>query len=348
MAEARNFLIGANDEHGVNPPTAGKRTPILPYINRSFYENEFNRQAKYAFIEACLRCGFNIFDVKPELQDVSITQRVRRINRAGLSTLVTFAYNAYGESFNSARGFQVFYSLLNRAATQSRVLSEDVYAGLQQFVENTGRGVSTLNVSVLSAVNCPSTLIEAGFMTNIFDARLMQDQQYIISVGEGACFGVCNYLDVQYLARDNLANYPTLRRGDRGNFVRLAQYMLIKYGYNLSPDGIFGANTYNAVINFQTNQGLTADGIVGNRTWNSLLYPNTKTVRQGSRGASVRYLQQQLLSKLYPVGRIDGVFGNNTLQAVRQFQQENGLAVDGIVGNRTWEALNRLDTGRQL
>lgn len=347
MAEANNFLIGANDEHGINPPTAGKRTPILPYINRSFYENEFNRQAKYAFIEACLRCGFNIFDVKPELQDISITQRVRRINNARLSLLTTFAYNAYGDSFNSARGYQVFYSLLNSSATRSRLLSESVYAGLQQFVENTGRGIGTLNVSVLSAVNCPSTLIEAGFMTNIFDARLMQDQQYIISVGEGACFGVCNYLDVPYIERGNLANYPTLRRGERGNFVRLLQYMLIKYGYNLSPDGIFGGNTYNAVVNFQTNQGLSVDGIVGRNTWNSLLYPNTRTLRLGSRGASVRYLQQQLLSKLYPVGTIDGVFGNNTLQAVRQFQQENGLNVDGIVGRNTWELLNRQDIGRQ-
>lgn len=347
MAEAGNFLIGANDEHGVNPPTAGKRTPVLPYLNRSFYENEFNRQAKHAFIEACLRCGFNIFDVKPELQDVSITQRVRRINNAKLNLLATFAYNAYGETFNSARGYQVFYSLLNSFAIQSRVFSENVYAGLQQFVENTGRGVSTLNVSVLSAVNCPSTLIEAGFMTNILDARLMQDQQYITSVGEGVCLGVCNYLDVSYVERTDLANYPTLRRGERGNFVKLLQYMLIKYGYNLSPDGFFGGNTYNAVANFQSNQGLEVDGIVGRNTWSSLLSSNTKTIRLGSRGASVRYLQQQLLSKLYPVGTIDGVFGNNTLQAVRQFQQENGLAVDGIVGRNTWALLNRQDVGRQ-
>ena len=43
MALASSFLIAANDEHGLNPPTAGKRTPIMPYINRSFYENEFNR-----------------------------------------------------------------------------------------------------------------------------------------------------------------------------------------------------------------------------------------------------------------------------------------------------------------
>ena len=65
MAVASNFLIGANDEHGINPPTVGKRTPIMPYIGRSFYENEFNRQAKIDFMLACLRCGFNVYDVHP-------------------------------------------------------------------------------------------------------------------------------------------------------------------------------------------------------------------------------------------------------------------------------------------
>jgi len=77
MAYAENFYIGANDEHGVNPPTAGKRTPIMPYVNRSFYENEFNRPAKYYFLIACLRTGFNVYDIKPELNDISINQRVK-------------------------------------------------------------------------------------------------------------------------------------------------------------------------------------------------------------------------------------------------------------------------------
>ena len=46
------FLIGANDEHGLNPPTPGKRTPVVPGLNRQIYENEFNRAAKNFFIEA--------------------------------------------------------------------------------------------------------------------------------------------------------------------------------------------------------------------------------------------------------------------------------------------------------
>lgn len=64
------------------------------------------------------------------------------------------------------------------------------------------------------------------------------------------------------------------------------------------------------------------------------------TVKYGSRGADVTYLQQRLAAKGYSVGNIDGIFGNKTLAAVKEFQNANGLAVDGIVGSKTWAALS--------
>ena len=342
MAIASNFLIGANDEHGLNPPTAGKRTPIMPYINRSFYENEFNRKAKLNFILACLRCGFNVYDVKPEIQDISVSSRVVRSNRARLSLLVTFAYNAFGtgQNFNSSQGIEVYYSPYNPRPTESRQLSEEVFESLISATGRPGRFVGTLSVGVLSNVNCPSTLIEAGFMTNFEEAKLMLNPIYVRNVGEGTCQGVCKFLDVPYVDF-NIENYPTIRLNSRGNFVQILQYLLNEYGETLSVDGVFGRNTESAVKKFQANNNLTQDGIVGRNTWSKLLNLNPQNVvlRRGSKESAVLYLQKLLLGYLYPITNLDGIFGSETESAVKQFQSENGLAVDGIVGANTWREL---------
>lgn len=342
MAEANNFLIGANDEHGLNPPTPGKRTPLISYIGRSFYENEFNRQAKIEFILACLRCGFNVFDVHPEIQDTTISTRVVRANRAGLTLLVTFAYNAFGtgNNFNSARGIETYYSPFNPYPTASRQLAEEIFEKVTQNTTNPGRFVGSLSVGVLSNVNCPSALLEAGFMTNFDEAKKMLNPNFVVSVGEATCQAVCEFLNVDYIARE-IQNYPTLRSGDRGNKVRLLQYLLNEYSFNLSTDGIFGGNTLRAVQEFQRDNNLTQDGIVGRNTWTALLNlnPSAQVLRVGSRNSAVLYLQRLLLSFLYPITDLDSVFGAETERAVRAFQAENGLVVDGIVGRNTWQTL---------
>lgn len=339
-----DFYIGANDEHGVNPPTVGKRTPYIERLGRQIYENEFNRQAKNKFIEACMRQDFSVYDVKPELQDISISERVRRINAQNLTLLVTFAYNAYGEQFNSASGLETFYSTLNPKASQSRTLAQDLYNRFIEGTDQNGRGVKNLDVGVLSNVNCTSSLIEAGFMTNYDEAMLMLNPLFQTEVGEEACHGVCDFLGVGYIPRNDLSVYPLLRQGSRNNFVYLLQFILNNsFGYNLSVDGIFGNNTLSAVRDFQSSNGLTVDGLVGNNTWTYLLnLPPYPLLREGSRGSYVRFLQNLLQSKFIPTGNIDGIFGSQTLNAVRAFQQENNLTVDGIVGDNTWNALTSM------
>ena len=338
------YYIGANDEHGLNPPTAGKRTPVMPGLNRQIYENEVNRAAKNKFIEGALRNGFRVFDVKPELQDISVSARVARINRQNLTLLVTFGYNAFGagNSFNSASGVTVYYSPRNVFAAKSRVLSEELYESLITGTAQTGRGVSEISdIGVLTNVNCPSSLIEAGFMTNLREAQLMLDPDFQTEIGEDGVEGVCNYLGVEYIPRE-LKYYRLIKKGDTGNFVMLLQFMLSNYGYETDTDGIFGNDTRNELIAFQSENGLVPDGIAGNETWRTLLLlPPRPTLRNGSRGVYVKYLQRMLESYLIPVGGVDGIFGAKTQSAVKEFQSLNGLVPDGIVGNMTWEKLTQ-------
>lgn len=67
--------------------------------------------------------------------------------------------------------------------------------------------------------------------------------------------------------------YGTIRKGDKGPVVRLAQDLLIKKGYSLpkyGADGDFGNETLSAVKAFQKANGLTADGVIGAKTWAKL------------------------------------------------------------------------------
>lgn len=350
MANAYDYYIGANDEHGLDPPTVGKRTPIMPHLNRSIYENEFNSAAKYYFILALLRCGYRVYDVKPETKDVPVSTRVARINAQGLNLLVTFAYNAYGDgrTFNNVNGYIVFYSRQGYRPTMSRLLAYDLSAGLRSTLATTDLGVGTLDdVGVLASVRCTSALIENGFMTNLAEAKLMLDPDFQRACGEGACRGVCNYLDVPYVAGD--VKFPVLRSGSRGNYVRYLQYVLRKNGFSVATDGVFGPNTERAVKEFQQENGLAVDGVVGAASWGRLRLSSEPRplLKNGSRGAYVRYLQEKLASKLYYTGKADGAFGPNTDRAVRLFQTENGLSQDGAVGPATWEKVSVVGGGRE-
>lgn len=68
-------------------------------------------------------------------------------------------------------------------------------------------------------------------------------------------------------------SFPVLRKGSKGDSVKELQTLLNYSSIISNPlkiDGVFGALTEIAVIEFQKIRGLKADGIVGPRTWTEL------------------------------------------------------------------------------
>jgi hypothetical protein len=63
------------------------------------------------------------------------------------------------------------------------------------------------------------------------------------------------------------SKYPTIRRGDTGDAVKLIQRFLGVVGPGDPGYGTFGDKTLAAVIRYQRMRGLTPDGIVGPDTW---------------------------------------------------------------------------------
>ena len=149
---------------------------------------------------------------------------------------------------------------------------------------------------------------------------------------------------------DYNAGYPVLRMGSTGSDVSDLQARLSELSYYTGTiDGKYAYETQQAVIEFQTRNGLTADGIAGRET-QDLLYSGSAQpkvvsagaaqtqyllLKEGSSGLEVRKLQGRLAELGYYAGGVDGIYGATTTSAVKAFQRNNGLSGDGQAGEQT-------------
>jgi N-acetylmuramoyl-L-alanine amidase len=147
-----------------------------------------------------------------------------------------------------------------------------------------------------------------------------------------------------------------IRRGATGPAAHDVQSRLAALGHPVDGDepAVFGASTEAAVRAFQQQRGLTADGAVGAETWRALVEAGRELGDRRLyltdpmlRGDDVRELQRRLNRLGFDAGGVDGVFGPDTAEAVRDFQVNVGLRVDGIVGPDVVGAIRRLHRQHQ-
>ncbi len=166
-----------------------------------------------------------------------------------------------------------------------------------------------------------------------------------------------------------------LQRGEQGPDVSDLQATMMRAGCYEGPvTGNFGSLTEAGVMACQAKFGLTVDGIAGRETLaalkgqrsvesrpynglanptpmanpmaNPIANPNQSVnsrediLQNGSEGATVRQLQTKLKQLNFYTGSIDGVYGNQTEDAVRRFQNTVQLPMDGKVGTQELAALD--------
>ena len=157
----------------------------------------------------------------------------------------------------------------------------------------------------------------------------------------------------------------TMKTNATGDAVRELQAQLKVMGYyNGDVTGIYDTATKKAVIAFQKKNGLTADGIAGAETQKLLFSagaaaaedtPTPKptptptpaptytvpenTVKRDTEGAEAKTVQRRLKELGYYNGRVDGKFGYQSVNALKAFQEDNGLKADGVAGKSTYQVL---------
>ncbi|NJS09877.1 MAG: CHAP domain-containing protein [Microcoleus sp. CSU_2_2] len=143
--------------------------------------------------------------------------------------------------------------------------------------------------------------------------------------------------------------------------VKQWQQRMQERGWNIADDGLYGSQSAQIARQFQQEKGLGVDGIVGPDTW-AATFDTTKVdatnnvTNSPSSGSpsldrllkyepgvplkydeQVKQWQQRMSDRGWNID-VDGLYGPQSAQIARQFQQEKGLAVDGIVGLDTWAA----------
>lgn len=150
------------------------------------------------------------------------------------------------------------------------------------------------------------------------------------------------------------ANYPSIPKisGAKGYFEQTTQNAVKQFQriFNLDPDGVVGKDTWYKIKQIYNGiKGLSelySEGI----TISEAERKYERALQKGSSGASVRILQYYLNFLSYfnlklPYVSIDGIFGDETRDAVFAFQSLYGLDVDGIVGRDTWDMIQNAYAG---
>lgn len=134
------------------------------------------------------------------------------------------------------------------------------------------------------------------------------------------------------------SQHPIVLPGTFSPQVALLQKYLVRRGLPVVVDGIYGSETKGAVVAFQVQSKLRGNGVVGPRTWAMLMRvaPNAyPKIGVGSDSDAVYTLRRLLQQRGYKIGN-QGIFDMKLANAVKLFQERQGITPTGVVKRSTW------------
>ncbi len=295
--------------------------------------------------------------------------------RANILAIVSFALNRVYTEFYRSRGYSfdiTSSTAYDQAFVNGRAFFENISRLVDELFNDYLRRPGF--VEPLAAKFCNGTTVTCEGLSQWGSENLAQ-QGYNSTQILQSYYGDVEIV-TNAPVRGYSSSYPgtPIRRGSTGPNVVVIQTSLNRIAQNYpaipkipAVDGIFGSRTEASVIAFQQIFGLTPDGIVGRSTWYALvrLYTAVTALSElrslgqqfyainwsppggldvGDSGEKVRLLQYMLsvlsahIPSIPPVN-IDGIYGQQTKNAVLAAQRRFQLPETGTVGAQTWDEI---------
>ncbi len=303
------------------------------------------------------RHGHTVYYTRTKDTFVSLSARAAKANRDKVDYFVSFHNNAAVNK--SATGFETFiYSGTNNSETKrlQKVLHNAIAVG----IGIRDRGMKRANFAVLRQTNMAAVLIEYAFISNTSDEKILVNQ--VNKLADLTVNGLLELVGTKKKSSGSSksnastskpkASKPqtkattTKPSGNLGlvDWMK-SQKMDSSFNNRKKLAGQHGISNYKGTAKQNTSllNKLKGGSSGSSSSSSSKKYPlPTGVLRRGSTGNDVKQLQRALNAANFNVGKVDGVYGEKTEDAVRRFQMVyDAYNVDGDYGSRTRTRLDK-------
>lgn len=182
-------------DNGHGKETPGKRSP-----DGRLREYAYTREIADRLVTGLQNEGVDAMRIVPEENDVTLSERVKRVNAFGKEAiLISIHCNAMGSGagWMPANGWSVFVG--NNASMNSRRLARQLaQAALNRKVKvrrPSPQDLSwTANLYICQKTNCPAVLVENFFQDNKEDVEYLLSEEGKLCVTNILLEGITNYL----------------------------------------------------------------------------------------------------------------------------------------------------------
>ena len=238
--------------------------------------------------------------------DEPLSSRLSKYLNSGVNAFVSIHHNAFSGSWNGATGVEVYTD--KNPTNADLTLANCVYGRLAEYTGLKGRGIKKANFYVINQNKLPAILVEGGFMDGTNDYKVITSEAGQDAYARAVAEGLIEFL--------GLKKKPTQTATPQNNAVLEWQNAAIADGFGFpkyGADGKWGSECIS----------VAKQAICKKR--DTYKFMNLTKIVQRAVGVTA-----------------DGKFGNNTKNAVINFQKAHGLSPDGCVGLETWKRILKI------